>query len=100
MKRIIRDEKQKNDVLIIKRLSSENIKILTRSMKTKQKLKQNKTLFKDVVMTTSLSRQIFEIIIHEIRITLINTQNQQKTITHIVRQNALMHSNLNITRVI
>jgi hypothetical protein len=51
-------------------------------------------------MTTSLSRRTFEIMIHEIRITSINTQNQQKTITHIMRQNASMHSNLKIARVI
>jgi hypothetical protein len=51
MKRIIRAEEQKNDVLTIKRLFSENIKILTRFVKTKQRLKQNKTLFKDDVMT-------------------------------------------------
>ncbi len=52
MKRIIRAEEQKNDVLIIKRLFNKNIKILTRFVKTKQRLKQNKTLFKDVAMTT------------------------------------------------
>jgi hypothetical protein len=75
MKRIIRAEEQKNDVLTIKRLFSENIKILTRFVKTKQRLKQNKTLFKDVVMTTFLSRRTFEIMIHEIKITSINTQN-------------------------
>jgi hypothetical protein len=38
--------------------------------------------------------------IHEIKITSINTQNQQKTIAHIIRQNASMYSNLKITRVI
>jgi hypothetical protein len=75
MKRIIQAEEQKKDVLIIRRLFSENIKILTRLMKTKQRLKQNKTLFKNVVMTIFLSRRTFEIIIHEIRITSINTQN-------------------------
>jgi hypothetical protein len=100
MKRIIRAEEQKNDVLTIRRLSSEDIEILTRFVKTKQRLKQNKTLFKDVVMTISLSRRTFEIMIHEIKITSINTQNQQKTITHIIRQNASMHSNLKIARVI
>jgi ribosomal protein L24 len=51
-------------------------------------------------MTIFLSRRTFKIIIHEIRITSINTQNQQKTITHIIQQNASMHSNLKITRVI
>ncbi len=100
MKRIIRAEEQKNDVLTIKRLFNENIKILTRFVKTKQRLKQNKTLFKDVVMTIFLSRRTLKIMIHEIRITSINTQNQQKTITHIMRQNASMHSNLKIARVI
>ncbi len=87
-------------MLTIKCLFNENIKILTRFMKMKQRLKQNKTLFKNVVMTTFLSRRTFEIMIHEIRITSINTQNQQKTIAHIMRQNASMHSNLKITRVI
>jgi hypothetical protein len=76
MKKIIRAEEQKSDVLTIKRLSSEDIEILTRFVKTKQRLKQNKTLFKNVAMTTSLSRRTFEIMIHEIRITSINTQNQ------------------------
>jgi hypothetical protein len=100
MKRIIRVEEQKNDVLTIRRLFSDNIEILTQIVKTKQRLKQNKTLFKNVVMTTSLSRRTFEIMIHEVKITSINTQNQQKTITHIMRQHASMHSNLKIARVI
>ncbi len=43
IKRIMRIEKHKKNVLTIKRLFNENIKILTRSTKTKQKLKQNKT---------------------------------------------------------
>jgi hypothetical protein len=96
----MRAEKHKKNVLIIKRLFNENIKILTRLTKTKQKLKRNKTLFKNIASTTFLSRRIFEIMIHEIRMTLINTQNQQTAIKHIVRQNALMLSNLKITRVI
>jgi hypothetical protein len=65
-------------VLIIKRLFRKDIKILTRFMKTKQRLKQNKTLFKNVVMTIFLSRRTFEIMIYEVKITLINTQNQQR----------------------
>jgi hypothetical protein len=96
----MRAEKHKKDVLIIKRLFSENIKILTRSTKTKQRLKRNKTMFKNVASTTFLSRRIFEIMIHENRMTSINTQNQQTAIKHIVRQNASMHSNLKIARVI
>jgi hypothetical protein len=47
-----------------------------------------------------LLRRIFEIMIHDVRMTSINTQNQQTAIEHIVRQNASMHSNLKITRVI
>ncbi len=65
-------------MLIIKRLFRKDIKILTRFMKTKQRLKQNKTLFKNVVMTIFLSRRTFEIMIYEVKITLINTQNQQR----------------------
>ncbi len=38
--------------------------------------------------------------IHEIKIISINTQNQQKIIKHIIRQNTSMHSNLKITHVI
>ncbi len=94
MKKIIRAEEQKNNVLTIKRFFNEDIKILTRFVKTKQRLKQNKTLFKDVVMTIFLSRRTFEIMIHEVKITSINTQNQQKTIAHIIRQNTSMHLNL------
>ncbi len=100
IKRIIRAEKHKKNVLTIKRLFSENIKILTRSTKTKQRLKRNKTLLKNVASTTSLSRRIFEVMIHDVKMTSINTQNQQTAIKHIVRQNASMHLNLKITRVI
>ncbi len=39
IKRIMRVEKHKKNVLIIRRLFNKNIKILTRSTKTKQKLK-------------------------------------------------------------
>jgi hypothetical protein len=100
IKRIMRAEKHKKNVLTIKRLFSEDIKILTRSTKTKQRLKRNKTLLKNVALTTFLSCDIFEIMIHDVRMTSINTQNQQTAIKHIVRQNASMHSNLKITRVI
>jgi hypothetical protein len=100
IKRIIRAEKHKENVLTIKRLFNENIKILARSTKTKQRLKRNKTLLKDVVSTTFLSRRIFEIMIHDVKMKSINTQNQQTAIKHIVRQNALMHSNLKIARMI
>jgi hypothetical protein len=96
----MRIEKHKKNVLIIKRLFNENIEILARSTKTKQRLKRNKTLLKNVASTTFLSRRIFEIMIHEIRMTSINTQNQKTAIEHIVRQNASMHSNLKIARVI
>jgi hypothetical protein len=75
IKRIMRAKKQKKNLLTIKRLFNENIKILTRSMKTKQRLKLNKTLLKDVASTTSLSRRIFEIMIHDVKMTSINTQN-------------------------
>ncbi len=76
IKRIMQIEKHKKNVLTIKRLFNEDIKILTRSTKTKQKLKQNKTLLKNVASTTSLSRRIFEIMIHDVKMTSINTQNQ------------------------
>jgi hypothetical protein len=100
IKRIMRAEKHKKNVLTIRRLSSEDIEILTRSTKAKQRLKQNKTLLKNVASTTFLSRRIFEIMIHDVKMTSINTQNQQTAIKHIVRQNASMHSNLKIARVI
>ncbi len=63
-------------------------------IETKQDIAHN------VAFTTFLSRRIFEIMIHEVKITSINTQNQQTAIKHIVRQNASMHSNLKLTRVI
>jgi hypothetical protein len=44
IKRIMRTEKHKENVLTIKRLFSEDIKILALSTKAKQRLKRNKTL--------------------------------------------------------
>jgi hypothetical protein len=84
IKRIMRAEKHKKNVLTIRRLFSEDIEILARSTKAKQSLKRNKTLLNDVASTTFLSRRIFEIMIHDVRMTSINTQNQQTAIKHIV----------------
>ncbi len=87
-------------MLIIKRLFSENIEILAKITEAKRKLKQNETLLRNVDMTTSLSRRIYKIMIHEIQRTSINTQNQQEIIVYIKRQNATLHSRLKIAKMI
>ncbi len=100
IERLQRAEKMKKNVMTIKRLFNENVKLITRSKKIKNRLTINNSLMKNVVSSTYAMSRIFEILIHEMRIIDVQTSNQQKIIRRIEKQNKILHSNLRIAKVI
>jgi hypothetical protein len=93
-------EKKKRDILSIKRLFSDDLKLLARFEKTKERMKQNKKLLHDITSSTTAMRRTYVVLTHDVRMSNVNTFNQQTIINQIVKQNSSLHKNLNIVRVI
>ncbi len=100
MKRLQRVEKMKNDVMTTRRLFSENVKIITRSEKAKNRLTISNSLMKHVASSAYATLRTFEVLAHDVRVIDVQTINQQKIIQRIERQNEVLHSNLRIARVV
>jgi hypothetical protein len=68
MKRLQRAEKRKNDVLTTRRLSSENVKMMTRTKKIKKRVIINEIFAKNIVSSTYIMRRTFEMLTHDVRV--------------------------------
>ncbi len=68
MKRLQRIEITKSDVLTTRRLSSENVKMMTRTEKIKKRVIINKTFAKSIVSSTYIMRRMFEMLTHDVRV--------------------------------
>jgi hypothetical protein len=99
MKRLQRAEKTKNDVLTTRRLSSENVKMMTRTEKIKKRVIISEIFAKSIASSTYIMRRTFEMLIHDVRVVDVQTINQQKTIRKIEKQNKALHSRLKIVRI-
>jgi hypothetical protein len=93
-------EKKQKDILSIKRLFNDDLKLFARFAKTKEKMKQDKELLHDITLSTTAMRLTYVILMHDIRMSNVNTFNQQKIINQIVKQNNSLHKNLNIVRIV
>jgi hypothetical protein len=100
IERLQRIEKIKENVMTTRRFFNENVKLITRSKKIKNRLIINNFLMKNVASSTYAMSRIFEILIHEMRMIDVQTNNQQKIIRRIEKQNETLHSNLRIARVV
>ncbi len=100
MKRLQRAEKTKNDVLTTRRLSSENVKMMTRTEKIKKRVIISEIFARSIASSTYIMRRTFEMLIHDVRVVDVQTTNQQKTIRKIEKQNEALHSRLKIVRVV
>jgi hypothetical protein len=100
MKRLQKVEKITNDVMTTRRLFNENVKIITRSEKVKNRLTINNSLMKHVVSSTYATLRTFEVLAHDVRVIDVQTINQQKIIQRIERQNEILHSSLRIAKII
>jgi hypothetical protein len=100
MKRLQRVEKMKSDVVTTRRFFSENVKIITRSEKVKNRLMISNSLMKHVASSIYATLRTFEMLAHDVRVIDVQTFNQQKIIQRIERQNEILHSSLRIAKVI
>jgi hypothetical protein len=100
IERLQRAEKIKKNVMTTKRFFNENVKLITRSKKVKNRLIINNSLMKNVASSAYATSKIFEILIHEMRMIDVQTSNQQKIIRRIEKQNETLHSSLRIARII
>jgi hypothetical protein len=93
-------EKKKRNILSIKRLFNDDLKLLARFEKTKERMKQNKELLHDITFSTTAMRRTYVVLTHDVRMSNVNTFNQQTIINQIVKQNNNLHKDLNIVRII
>jgi hypothetical protein len=100
IERLQRIEKIKKNVMTTKRLFNEDVKLITRSKKIKNRLIINNSLMKNVASSTYAMSRIFEILTHEMRVIDVQTSNQQKIIRRIEKQNETLHSSLRIAKII
>jgi hypothetical protein len=100
IKRLQRAEKTKNNVLTTRRLSSENVKMMTRTEKIKKRVIINEIFARSIASSTYIMRRTFKVLTHDVRVVDVQTTNQQKTIRRIEKQNEALHSRLKIVRVI
>jgi hypothetical protein len=100
IERLQRIEKMKENVMTTKRLFRKNVKLIIRSKKIKNRLIINNSLMKNVASSAYAMSRIFEILIHEVRMIDVQTNNQQKIIRRIEKQNEILHSSLRIARII
>ncbi len=100
MKRLQRAEKTKNVVLTTRRLSSEDVKMMTRTEKIKKRVVISEILARNIISSTYIMRRTFEILTHDVRVVDVQTINQQKTIRKIEKQNEALHLKFKIVKVI
>jgi hypothetical protein len=89
-------EKKKKNILSIKRLLNDDLKLLARFEKTKERMKQNKKLLHDITLSTTAMRCTYVVLTHNVRMNNVNTFNQQTIINQIIKQNCSLHKDLNI----
>jgi hypothetical protein len=93
-------EKKKKDILSIKRLFNDDLKLLARCEKTKERIKQDKEFLYNITSSTMTMRRIYVVLTHDVRMSNVNTFNQQKIINQIVKQNNNLHKCLNIVQIV
>ncbi len=93
-------EKKERDILSIRRLLSDDLKLLARFEKTRERMKQDRELLHDITSSTTAMRRTYAVLAHDVRMSNVNTFNQQTAINQIVKQNSSLHKDLNIVRVV
>jgi hypothetical protein len=100
MRKLKTIEKKEKNILSIKRLFSDDLKLLARFEKTKERMKQNKKILHDITFSTTAMRCTYVVLAHNVRMSNVNTFNQQTIINQIVKQNSNLHKDLNIIQII
>jgi hypothetical protein len=68
-------EKKVKNILLIKRLFNDDLKLLARFEKTKKRMKQNKEFLYDITLLTTTMRRTYVVLTHDVRMNNVNTFN-------------------------
>ncbi len=78
----------------------DDLKLLANFEKTRERMKQNKEFLYDITLSTITIRRTYVVLTHDVRMSNVNTFNQQKIINQILKQNNNLHKDLNIVCVV
>jgi hypothetical protein len=92
-------KKRKKDILSMRRLFNDDLKLLTSTKKTKKRMKKNHALIYDINFFATTIKKIYVVLTYNMRMNIINVVNQRKIIIHIVKQNFNLHKNMNIIKI-
>ena len=90
---------QWNLIMLFCKLESEDIILHAVSSKTWTNLKKTQTWAKEIINSTRIVCQIFAVLTHEICI-IIDTSNQEIIIKKLMKNNAKLHEDLKILRIV
>ncbi len=89
---------QRNLIVSLCKLSSDNIFLHAVSSDTRVNLKKTQTWAKEIASSTRVARQIFAMLTHEV-CTTIDMSNQEKIIERLIKDNARLHEDLTVLRI-
>jgi hypothetical protein len=99
MQKLITMKKKKKNVLSMRRLFIEDLKLLANFEEIRTRMKRDLMLMNDIISSMMTMKRTYVVLTHDVRLSSVNTLNQKTTIEKIIRQNNTLHKNLNILRV-
>ncbi len=90
---------QKDLIVSLHKLSSDNISLHAVSSDARANLKKIQTWAKEIASSTRVARRIFAMLTHEVR-TTIDMSNQEKIIERLIKDNARLHEDLKVLRIV
>ncbi len=90
---------QQDLIVSLCKLNSEDIFLHAVSSDAQANLKKTQEWAKEIANLTRISRWIFAVLTHEMH-TTINISNQKKVISKLIKNNAKLHKNLKILRIV
>ncbi len=90
---------QRNLIVSLRKLSSDDIFLHAVSSDARVNLKKTQTWAKEIASSTRVARRIFAVLTHEVR-TTIDTSNQKKIIERLIKDNARLHEDLKVLRIV
>ncbi len=90
---------QRNLIVSLRKLSSDNIFLYAVSSDTRVNLKKTQTWAKEIASSTRVARRTFAMLTHEV-CTTIDISNQEKIIERLIKDNARLHEDLTVLRIV
>ncbi len=90
---------QRNLIMSLRKLSSNDISLHAVSSDAQANLKKTQIWAKEITSSTCVARWTFAVLTHEVH-TTINMSNQKKIIERLIKNNARLHEDLKVLRIV